>query len=115
MTASIQMTLKQGATISIDPDAEGHKGFHSLFLNGGRAGAELAGRIGERESAEMFAAAWQLCDMLDDVSASLENSLLHHGQRMTPEDRQARSARCAEARALVARLRTVQERNHHPA
>ena len=46
----------------------------------------------------------KILDLLDDVSASLENVLLAHGKDMTPADFAARSKRCKEARELCDEL-----------
>lgn len=42
----------------------------------------------------------EILDLLDDVSASLENTLLQFGSQMTPGDFAARTRRCQEARKL---------------
>ena len=42
----------------------------------------------------------EILDLLDDVSASLENTLLQFGSQMTPPDFAARTRRCQEARKL---------------
>lgn len=42
----------------------------------------------------------ELLDLLDDVSASLENVLAAHGNQMTPSDRTSRQALVDRARKL---------------
>lgn len=49
----------------------------------------------------------KLIDVLDDVTASLETVLLHHGKQMTPADYMDRKALAVKARNLVSASRDV--------
>jgi hypothetical protein len=56
-------------------------------------------RIGYEHARKKYHDAEAL-DLLDDVSAALENVLLHHGDDMTPGDRAQRQALVKRAREL---------------
>lgn len=88
-------------------DARGERLFTCARL-GEREGSGYALLFNERaEIGELFAAAPDLLELAERLTATLDNVLLHLGQHMTPADYAGRWGTVAEAEALVRRLRAA--------